>query len=63
MNCNERACTCTNVECKNHGKCCACVMHHREKGAVPGCFFTPEGEKLWKRDFETFFKDRGFIKE
>lgn len=24
-------------ECPRHGKCCACVAHHREHGKLPNC--------------------------
>lgn len=24
-------------ECPRHGKCCACVAHHREHGKLPAC--------------------------
>lgn len=24
-------------ECPRHGKCCACVAHHREHGNLPNC--------------------------
>lgn len=59
-NCNnKRPCTCTCVECARHGKCCACVAYHRDKGEVPGCFFTPQGERLWDRKLHTLFQDQG----
>lgn len=40
---NDRPCTCPNTDCKNHGKCCACVAHHRDVvGNVPNCFVKKE---------------------
>ncbi|MBQ0160435.1 MAG: hypothetical protein MJZ99_06075 [Bacteroidales bacterium] len=24
-------------ECPRHGKCCACVAHHRQLGKLPSC--------------------------
>ncbi len=24
-------------DCPRHGKCCACVAHHREHGNLPNC--------------------------
>ena len=43
MSCeNQRPCTCRNINCKNHGRCCACVATHRERGNLPFCLFTPE---------------------
>lgn len=36
--CNEAKCTCTNLSCPNHGKCCECVNFHRdEKNNLPAC--------------------------
>lgn len=35
--CNEKNCTCPWVTCVRHGKCCECVMHHREVNHVPLC--------------------------
>ena len=36
--CNEEKCTCPNVSCARHGKCCECVNFHRdEKGNLPTC--------------------------
>jgi hypothetical protein len=52
------SCTCTVTTCKRHGKCCECVAYHRNKGAIPGCFFTEKGEALLDRSLETFFQDR-----
>ena len=43
MSCdNHRPCACRNVGCKNHGRCCACVATHRERGNLPFCLYTPE---------------------
>ena len=37
---NNRDCPCTYA-CPRHGKCCACVAHHRDHNeGVPGCFFS-----------------------
>ena len=38
MACNSTKCTCPNINCENHGKCCACVNHHRDGlGNLPRC--------------------------
>lgn len=43
MSCeNQRPYTCRNINCKNHGRCCACVATHRERGNLPFCLYTPE---------------------
>lgn len=55
MECNiektSKACSCT-YPCKRHGKCCECVEYHRKNGEFPGCFFTPQSEKLYDRSWE-----------
>ena len=35
-------CTCPK-ECPRHGKCCACVAHHRKIGKLPHCLREQEG--------------------
>ena len=35
--CNEANCPCKKVECENHGKCCACINNHRQKGSLVSC--------------------------
>lgn len=39
-------CTCSK-ECPRHGKCCACIAHHRKHGKLPHCL----------RDKETRYKN------
>lgn len=39
---NTRPCTCRNLKCPNHGRCCACVANHRSRGNLPFCLYTPE---------------------
>lgn len=54
---NSRPCPCT-YDCPRHGKCCACVAHHRDHNeGVPGCFFTPEGEATYDRSIEALWRD------
>ena len=54
---NTRPCPCT-YDCPRHGKCCACVAHHRDHNeGVPGCFFTPEGEATYDRSIEALWRD------
>lgn len=36
-------CTCPK-ECPRHGKCCACVAHHRAMGKLPHCLRSIETE-------------------
>jgi hypothetical protein len=30
-------CSCPKTECENNGKCCSCVIKHREGGNLPFC--------------------------
>lgn len=54
---NMEGCTCT-YDCDKLGLCCECVTYHRNKGQIPGCFFTKDGEATWNRSTEMFCKDR-----
>lgn len=36
-NCNEENCTCPKTTCPRHGKCCECIMAHREKDSLVYC--------------------------
>jgi len=51
-------CTCT-YNCDKRGNCCACVMYHRDKGQVPGCFFTKAGEATYDRSIAALARDHG----
>lgn len=54
---NTRPCPCT-YDCPRHGKCCACVAHHRDHDeGVPGCFFSKEGEATYDRSIEALYRD------
>lgn len=34
---NKNECPCPSKTCQNHGKCCACVAHHRQRDNLPVC--------------------------
>ena len=51
-------CTCTYTSCDKRGNCCKCVEYHLEKQQIPGCFFTPAGERTYDRSFASFIRDR-----
>ncbi len=55
----KKHCTCTYAACDKWGNCCKCIAFHQPKGQVPGCLFTPAGEKTYDRSLENFFRDRG----
>jgi len=54
---NTTKCTCTYTSCSRRGKCCECVAFHRRSGEVPGCFFSPAGEKTYDRSIENLYND------
>ena len=51
-------CTCTYTACDKLGNCCKCVIHHRKKGEIPGCFFSAEAERTYDRSVENFIRDQ-----
>jgi hypothetical protein len=51
-------CTCTYTACDKRGNCCKCIAFHQPQGQIPGCLFTPAGEKTYDRSFENFVRDR-----
>ena len=55
---NLENCSCTYPGCPRKGMCCDCVKHHRGKGELPGCYFTPEAEKTYDRSIEKFIEDQ-----
>jgi hypothetical protein len=55
---NLVSCSCSYDPCSRKGLCCECVMYHRKKGELPGCFFTSEEEKTYDRSIENFIRTR-----
>jgi hypothetical protein len=55
----ESHCKCSFTDCDKWGKCCSCVLFHRTRGGLPGCFFTEEAEKTGNRDVDYFIKNIG----
>ncbi len=51
-------CTCTYANCEKRGNCCKCVAYHHDKGEIPGCFFTTEGERSYDRTIAHFMRDQ-----
>ncbi|MGE4357598.1 MAG: DUF6485 family protein [Candidatus Omnitrophota bacterium] len=58
MECTQKKnldfCTCTYEPCPRKGKCCECIIYHRNKGQLPGCLFPPEVEKTYDRSIKAF---------
>jgi hypothetical protein len=55
---NLKNCTCT-YSCPRRGVCCECVTYHRDKGEIPGCFFSKDAEKAYDRSIEYFMETKG----
>ena len=47
MNCNNvKECPCPKTTCQNYGKCCACVVKHKNTDSLPFCLFSDnDGDK------------------
>jgi len=58
MECNDKKnranCTCTYEPCARKGRCCECVLYHRQNGELPGCFFPQEVERTYDRSISRF---------
>jgi hypothetical protein len=54
---NLKNCSCTYSPCSRKGICCECIKYHREKGELPGCYFSKEAEKTYDRSIEKFIED------
>lgn len=53
---NKKDCSCSYMSCSRRGNCCECVSYHRSNNEIPGCFFSPEGEKTYDRSIENFIR-------
>ena len=40
---NVKNCACPKKTCPNYGRCCACVIKHRETDSLPYCLFLDNG--------------------
>ncbi len=56
---NQRVCTCTYEPCERKGKCCECIVYHRQCGELPGCLFPPEVEATYDRSVVAFVRACG----
>ncbi|MCX7779021.1 MAG: DUF6485 family protein [Patescibacteria group bacterium] len=53
---NLKNCPCSYPGCPRKGICCQCLRHHREKGQLPACYFSPEIEKTYDRSIKKFIE-------
>jgi len=52
-----KECACPKTECPNWGKCCLCVVKHRETDSLPFCLFLDNGgDKSVKNYYEVLKK-------
>lgn len=51
---NMEYCNCTYEPCARKGNCCECLLHHRERGELPACYFPPEVERTYDRSIRRF---------
>ena len=54
MSCpNVKECACPKKTCPNNGRCCACVIKHREADSLPYCLFLDnDGDKSVKNYYQ-----------
>jgi len=55
---NAKNCACTYPGCPRKGKCCECITYHRDRGELPGCYFSSAGEKTYDRSIANFINDQ-----
>jgi len=53
---NKSNCNCTYEPCSRKGKCCECIIYHKNMGELPGCLFSPEVERTYDRSIEKFIE-------
>lgn len=58
---SKKHCSCTYTSCDKHGHCCKCVAYHKDRGQIPGCFFSAEAERGYDRSLSNLVSDRGML--
>ncbi len=53
---NLKECNCSYEGCAKKGLCCECIRYHRNKGALPACYFPPEAERTYDRSIGHFLR-------
>lgn len=53
---NLSICNCTYEPCSRKGKCCECIIYHRQLGELPACYFTDTQERTYNRSISYFVK-------
>ena len=55
---NASLCNCSVAGCTRHGLCCECLHFHRERGELPGCYFSEKEERTYNRSIEFYVQRR-----
>jgi len=59
MNCtNVKECACPQNTCPRRGKCCDCVVKHRETDSLPYCLFPDNGGNKSVENYYRKLKER-----
>ena len=59
MKCSNAVhCPCPKTKCSNHGKCCDCVLKHKNTDSLPYCLFDGDGGKKSNENYYRFLKKR-----
>lgn len=53
---NMAECNCSYDGCAKKGLCCECIRYHRNKNALPACYFPPNAEKTYDRSIAHFLR-------
>ncbi len=51
---NLNSCNCTYEPCSRKGKCCECIIYHKDNGELPACYFPADVERTFDRSIERF---------
>ncbi len=51
-------CPCPKKTCANNGRCCACIIKHKETDSLPYCLFLDNGGDKSLENFYRKLKDR-----
>ena len=55
---NVKVCACPGTGCPNHGKCCDCIIKHRETDSLPFCLFPDNGGDKSFKNFYAKLRER-----
>jgi hypothetical protein len=59
LNChNTKDCACPKKTCANNGKCCVCIVKHKETDSLPYCLFLDNGGDKSLRNYYYKLKKR-----